>query len=1467
MAHASESPTALARSGTLSWQQRRRPLSHIATENNRSVSPKPVTHSPVPNENEPSRAQIAESLSLKDPSWFKQTSDRGIGSAAYRKTQDYPEEQASSGASSGRFKLAGIAKETSTIPDTTMSPPPDPVRSISPSRTSSIRGSESWSNRYSATSTSDAGLPSTRTSSIYDAPRLTPTTTDAPSAPFNSGRLSPTKGLGGFVQSAMLKRSDSMSKRWSGTGLSRQGSTASNRNSFIGKGDASYANPSRVDARPSSSLSRGDSLEPSSRPSSSHSNQTITQSADEDKDVIGRSKGSLHNRSKSMVSLKSVSEIGDDKKADFTSPPSPSKRWSPTKSSWLESKITKAEEKPKPTPPPPSQPSWMSNLAKANKQRNSAVIEDLPNIPGQSSPIKPSSPEPISTPKPVELKLSVSAPEPTPEPAPKPAPKPTPKPILSTPKDLDTSSASKKIPTSESVTSPPRSDTKPTIPGKHDFRANLKPRAQTNDGGNGNELEFRNALGKLRRTQAEKYVAPDTLKNNILRGKAGLTITGGPAKRERVDELKESLIKQKEAMKAKAAAEPKSPPEKPKALGSTPEALAARNALNRREMPVVGQEKRGTSPEALLKQKEVREKAKPSVPIKPNSPPSRVSTKPEPSTVLRTTQSVDTTPSKVSTRPLPSAPAKGPVAQGALSGKLMGRLNPALAGMLARGPPPMTTSSTESKAADTSSASSSIEPPKESRELTHMTKGRARGPKRRAPKATADEVESETTISTAPAELKSDTSLKADITSTEPISTRKEETPSPAPFAQKLEAIIKPRPLPSTPKPNLEPSSSASAPKDISPLKAGKEKPPTPSKSPNLIMKSQDVETFLVPIQDSTRSVSAEINSMLESIGSGVDTTLDFPSAQRPRTPPMSKDSGRPKSPIKSLEQSSRSPERPSSSSVKDVAKRWSRQEEPATTQSPSRPRSPVKLPTWADEQKSLKDVEQPSKPQSPPKSAKPIPNLGLGLFNVRSQNSNAEVKEANLNKKLPMSPPSSAGLAAKYTGRPTPEVPPEVPPKNLPTPASFGKSPSHPYAPASPEMTRKVSRPPSISIKIPPSDSPIPHTSEAARMFSEFFDDQPHITSEPEIDVLQMLEADPLESEKIETIRKQVQEITSDGKLLSVPSHQEHILFEESMYVCVHTFQAGKSKITEVYLWSGLGVSPASVEDAQLFAKRIAKENSGKLILIRQGKETPIFFQALGGIVITFRGTRSKVTTTSLPEKFVLCGRRHLGHVSFDEVDFSVSAFCSGFPYLVSANSKLYLWKGEGCTADELGCARLIAMDIGPTPEVIEISDGKEPISFLGLFPSPTKSSKIPHMPPSASHWRLKPSMGDKYLARLFRVQQRPSVRKNSISASAFQVSSFFLGGWATSLRLPAAESSPTTPALPLSAYNKNNAEMNNQNKSFVLNSAAPSTPKSPANGNGTIECTVEEVIPFSREDLLSEGVYVLDAFFEMYM
>ena len=113
------------------------------------------------------------------------------------------------------------------------------------------------------------------------------------------------------------------------------------------------------------SSSREGSNEPSSRPSSSSSNLTnltVTQGRD-DKDVFV--KPTLpHSRSKSSIS---IAPAGDS----HNSPPSsPSKRWSPTKSSWLESAITKPES-PKPSSARNSQPSWMADIAKAKAERAS----------------------------------------------------------------------------------------------------------------------------------------------------------------------------------------------------------------------------------------------------------------------------------------------------------------------------------------------------------------------------------------------------------------------------------------------------------------------------------------------------------------------------------------------------------------------------------------------------------------------------------------------------------------------------------------------------------------------------------------------------------------------------------------------------------------------------------------------------------------------------------------------------------------------------------------------------------------------------------------------------------------------------------------------------------------------------------------------------------------------------------------
>jgi hypothetical protein len=232
-----------------------------------------------------------------------------------------------------------------------------------------------------------------------------------------------------------------------------------------------------------------------------------------------------------------------------------------------------------------------------------------------------------------------------------------------------------------------------------------------------------------------------------------------------------------------------------------------------------------------------------------------------------------------------------------------------------------------------------------------------------------------------------------------------------------------------------------------------------------------------------------------------------------------------------------------------------------------------------------------------------------------------------------------------------------------------------------------------------------------------------------------------PKAAPRIETHMAQLLQISGDGKKASVPSHYERVLFEREMYICSHNFtnEAGK-KVTEVYFWAGDEVPESAVEDAQLFASREARAIGGRLVKVRQGKEIPEFIQALGGIAIIRRGSSKKYDSLA-PN--MLCGRRHLGQIVFDEVDFSPASLCSGFPYLLAQQGKVYLWKGKGSNVDELSCARLIGIDLALTGELIEVEDGREPADFWRVFDGGSR-------PGSADHWRLKPNY-DRYCGRLF--------------------------------------------------------------------------------------------------------------------
>ncbi len=1341
-----------------------------------------------------SRGQIAQSLGAKDPTWFMQTQDRGLGSGAYRKNQ---EDISDTTSLTGSMRLPGMSRESTIEPENRMSPPMESVRSNSPYEYS-IRGISQQGLNHSTTASisSTAGVRSplpTLESQILEAPssdtassfggdsstgrplamspsqgRISPERMDRP--------MSPTKGLGGFVQSAMMKRSDSVNKRWSAQaapGLSRGNSAVSDASSYGTRRYSRGGITPLAESRPNS-ISRENSPAINSRPGSSQSNATVTRSPDE-KERPGSSTSLPSNKPEPVLNDSHPSLIREGKPSpppnDMANPPaSPSKRWSPSKASWLENAINKPDS-PRPKLPAPQQPAWMADIARAKQQRGSVDLSKGTNFkevsigglvrsPPPGAGYKPPSISALSSgfsaglaSKPQadtsdEMSRENSIPEPKNKNAGSPTSSPSQvrsatqlesetRPIesrmnLRSKEGLTDSPPVRKTVSGANVhvTSPTAAKTKPETPPKKDFKSSFKSRNTGAEVKDKDEPEFKNVFGKLKRTQTQNYVAPDEFKDNIMRGKAGLAQTGGPKKTERKDEFKESILQKKQKMVAPSASTRITSASSKIHDQTTPEAIAKRNALTKSEsMMSNGNADNGnqtTKPEALAKLQHLRDKPEP-IPAENQTGASA-----------------------------PSSKDSGP--KGALGEKFASSLT----GILQRGPPPMTgkpsvISHPGDIAEKTSMPATNTEPSSAGPQLTHATKARAKGPKRRLPTANK---QSEPVRNEPSAEASNSNQL---LSENQPVGASNVTKPQ--------RSIVNPSTSESRPLSNItnsnnsnrkvsqpnsprKPSTSISIAEDCKPVSPISQKP----------SKEMHAKTSPVVKQKPTTSPKANKSSdVLSSPRKALsDTLLRRPDVQEPRLSAVQSPSEQPKRGNDSPEPEMSLP------SVKDAAALWGQSQKPAQ---PIQPKSPVKLATSRDEEVASEEAR-----------LKPNQTLRLGIkASARDLDSQQDRNGTSPAIQSPKSPPLPGKKPESVTAR--------VASTHL-----------------SPTKTAQASR------------SILSKSSDAPELFANIFDNYPNSSGKTNFDTQTAVNsrASDDNSQKIKTLRKQISEVTSNGKTIPVPSQQEHILFEESLYLCTHIFGSPSGqRTTEVYLWCGDGVSSASVEDAQLFAKKVAKDTNGQLIVLKQGKEMTSFFQALGGIVITRRGSsRRAASSTSSGAGYMLCGRQHVGQIAFDEVDYSPQSLCTGFPYIVSTPSgKLYLWKGGGSGADELGCARLIGMDLGLTGDIEEIDEGREPDAFWKIF-AEGKRNVATSAGTSPQHWHLKPSC-ENYATRLFAIDSEAPRPKSS---SGFM--------------------------------------------SWGRRGSAPSN-----DANAASAMQIKEIMPFAQSDLVDSGVFVLDTFFEVFV
>ncbi|KAK3113592.1 hypothetical protein LTR53_008977 [Teratosphaeriaceae sp. CCFEE 6253] len=1488
----SPSASSLARSGTLTWQQRRpgsrgasRPASVVASEDTTHARPSSAEQAEL------SRDQIAASLGSREPSYFRQTADRGVGSAAYRKSKDEsPSEQ--SIAAGRRRGLPGLSRPTSFEPARKASPAPsESLSSETISLPVSARDSGFASSRVSATpsmatpskpdlksllaedeSQREASPMSDHTSSTGGEQHglsrtLSMSSSQARLAGANERPSSPTKGMGGFVQSAMMKRSDSVSKRWSaqpGANLSRHNSTVSARSGYNGL-QGSHSMP-RLEPTPSS---REASDEPASRPTSSSSNLAALAQQGDTEEVFVKPALPYHSRSKSVASA--YGTTAEDEAA--TSPPSsPSKRFSPTKSSWIESALTRPES-PKPSSGSArnAQPSWMANIAKAKAERASAEStprtgtpkpveetsrpasptkttpfgpallkrsesRDLPLTPRSSTP--PNAPKtPAVVPKEVaaaeqapapvrNLPVAKEAPEPTFDPkdlqvdvtaeSTRPAPKSEKPSTASFRSPIAPLAAKPNLdpPTSTSAPSPlpsPLLKPKPDPPAKPqtDFRSTLRSRPAGEGKAQGTP-EFLSKFGQLRKTQQEKYVAPDILKGNITRGKSELAKTGGPVKTPRRDELKESLLAKKDDWKkAKeegrelpgqvherktSATIPVTPPK--------PEALAKREVLARQDVvkTAVGSERgREATPEALARHRSLKDS-----PVKMATP-------------LKHAKPVPEAPKFETLSKQQSAPAVVEHPQASETSRLAARFNPGLAGILARGPPSTSNSNAPSRSespalpmrsatlpADTASEQAPEVP------LQDMRKGRARGPKKR--KGGAAEPASEETIAEAePAQPMSETKSQLDDEPPLSVPSFKPRAP-PGSAASLMMPSLKKSTLPQQPVADVEPPyaepGQAKAKADDEPVLA------VPSFKPR------------APVGSAASLLTASFRGPQVSQPSEQASSRPATPAQSPMPRPAEHASSKPTTPAKSFDSFVRpeprgTPAKPSSlfskpsatpdpaprgdvpdfggfrstnraaptpkveddkenssetlPSVKSAASFWGRQPSPKKADAPPQ----IHLPSRRDEEAAMRSAGLLASSHSRPSSSSGSSN-GLGITVDKRTGSLA-------------TPPGSAGLP--------------------PRPSRSSGTVSGQLLDSSPNRG-------ALRLTLSPSRQP---SSEAGRLLMRAYGTVPTSDAPLAIDVRAVIsEAHKQPAEYFKTLRRSMSEVLPDGAVKTLLQQEEYTVFEETVYICSHAYlDEGDVKRTQVYIWSGTSASQSAIEHAQTAGKKLSRE-SGSLPVsaITQGHETTAFLQALGGILITRRGSR-----TGAPKQYILCGRKHLGHITFDEIDLSPQSLCSGYVYLISfpvtlQQTRLYLWKGSACTTEELSAARLAAMDLSETGEIIEVDDGAEFASFLKIFgPGTTKASLSR---PGTECWRQKGMAGDRFAVRLYRVQEA----EQKVGLLAYMLS-----------RRPSWNSRPPPPS------------------------------RSPSRDGQEVKMEVKHISPFVPADLEAEGIYVLDAYSELFV
>ena len=169
---------------------------------------------------------------------------------------------------------------------------------------------------------------------------------------------------------------------------------------------------------------------------------------------------------------------------------------------------------------------------------------------------------------------------------------------------------------------------------------------------------------------------------------------------------------------------------------------------------------------------------------------------------------------------------------------------------------------------------------------------------------------------------------------------------------------------------------------------------------------------------------------------------------------------------------------------------------------------------------------------------------------------------------------------------------------------------------------------------------------------------------------------------------------IVSRVKHVSLPNTEEHVLYSKDMHAFLYMFNSepGAPEPSAIkFLWVGKDCTLGE-KDGMEFIRLMGDQNADTHV-IQQGRETPLFVRALGGVIVAREGTRRPLNSV---EDAVFRVRQCLGAIAIDQVSFRRGEFCSGFSYVVKRDGDVFVWHGNGSLSEEITTARRFAGEAG---------------------------------------------------------------------------------------------------------------------------------------------------------------------------